>query len=87
MDALSLPTGTAELDLERCIGCGLCVTTCPNGALTLVRKPDAHQRAVPKDVVQMTIRLAQSRGKLGLLQMARMGTRSAVDRVRAAFRQ
>ena len=87
MDALSLPDGTAELDLERCIGCGLCVTTCPSDALSLVRKPDSQQRAVPKDVVQMTIRLAQSRGKLGPLQMARMGTRSAVDRVRAALKR
>jgi Na+-translocating ferredoxin:NAD+ oxidoreductase subunit B len=85
MDALSLPDGAAELDLERCIGCGLCVTTCPSQALTLARKPEAQQRPVPKDVVQMTIRMAQSRGRLGPLQMARIGIRSAVDRLRAAL--
>jgi Na+-translocating ferredoxin:NAD+ oxidoreductase subunit B len=86
MDALSLPDGFAVLDFERCIGCGLCVTTCPSNALSMVRKPESQQRAVPKDVVQMTIRLAQARGKLGPLQMARLASRSAIDRFRAALR-
>jgi Na+-translocating ferredoxin:NAD+ oxidoreductase subunit B len=85
MDAIRMGNSVAELDLERCIGCGLCVTTCPNHALTLARKPEAQQRAVPKDVVQMTIRLAQSRGRLGLLQMAHIATRSTIDRFRTAF--
>ncbi len=85
MEAISLPDGVAELNLERCIGCGLCVTTCPNNALTLVRKPEAQQRFVPKDVVQMTIRLAQSRGRLRPLQIARIAAHSAIDRLRAAL--
>jgi NAD-dependent dihydropyrimidine dehydrogenase PreA subunit len=85
MEALSLPDGTAELDLERCIGCGLCVTTCPTGALTLARKPEAQQPAVPRTVVQLAIRMGRARGKLGPLHLARIVTRSAVDRVRAAL--
>jgi len=86
MEAISQPDGVIELNLERCIGCGLCVTTCPNDALALARKPEAQQRAVPKDVVVQTIRLAQSRGRLGLLQMAHIATRSSVDRFRSALK-
>ena len=33
------------LDVDRCIGCGLCVSTCPSESLTLVRKPESEQRA------------------------------------------
>lgn len=81
MDAISLPTGVAEVDLARCIGCGLCVTTCPSEALALQRKPDAQQPRVPRNVVELNIRMAQSRGKLGPGSMIRMVARSAVDRV------
>jgi Na+-translocating ferredoxin:NAD+ oxidoreductase subunit B len=86
MEAIRMGDCAAELNLERCIGCGLCVTTCPNNALTLARKPEAQQRAVPKDVVQMSIRLAQARGRLGLLQMAHIATRSTIDRFRTALK-
>jgi ferredoxin len=30
----------AEVDRERCMGCGVCVSTCPQGALELVRAAD-----------------------------------------------
>ncbi|MEL7563330.1 MAG: 4Fe-4S binding protein [Dehalobacterium sp.] len=32
--------GKLQMDRNKCISCGLCVTICPKGALSLVRKPD-----------------------------------------------
>ncbi|MBI2219992.1 MAG: 4Fe-4S binding protein [Acidobacteria bacterium] len=47
MDAVSFETGAAAVLEARCIGCGLCVTTCPSGAMTLVRRPG--NRTPPAD--------------------------------------
>jgi ferredoxin len=52
----------AEINLDRCIGCGLCVTTCPDEALKLQLKPE-DQRVTPPETSreQMTL-IAQKRG-------------------------
>jgi ferredoxin len=49
MEALRMAGGTAELDPDRCIGCGLCISSCPSGALVLARKPADLQAPVPKN--------------------------------------
>jgi Na+-translocating ferredoxin:NAD+ oxidoreductase subunit B len=47
MEALVAGDGRVILKSERCIGCGLCVTTCLNKALTLERKPETVRTQVP----------------------------------------
>jgi Fe-S-cluster-containing hydrogenase component 2 len=61
--------GKMQVDRERCIGCGLCVTTCPSGALRLVEK---EQRKVPPDDTKaLYMRLLQDRyGPWGMAKLA-----------------
>jgi len=45
-DALRAGDGPTRVDLDRCIGCGLCVSTCSTGALSL--RPRQHASVPPK---------------------------------------
>ena len=72
---------TAALDLKRCIGCGLCVSTCPSDSLSLVRKPKAKQPYVPKDIVESNVKLGKARGNLGIGKRMGVQVRSKLDRL------
>jgi Fe-S-cluster-containing hydrogenase component 2 len=64
MDAISLDTGTAAVAATHCIGCGLCVTTCPSGAMTLTRT--AGNRRPPRDTATLYTAIFIERfGKFG----------------------
>ena len=53
----------AVVNLDRCIGCGLCVTTCETGAMQLIKKPDEQQYLPPKSGAETYMRIAEERGK------------------------
>jgi ferredoxin len=55
MGALSENGEYVDLNSDRCIGCGLCVTTCPSQALTLERKSEDNILPVP-DTIEKTWR-------------------------------
>jgi Fe-S-cluster-containing hydrogenase component 2 len=83
MEAIELDSDTVVIDAGRCIGCGLCVVTCPTDSLSLVRKPEEEQPAVPKDMAQTLVQLGRQRGKLGRAELAKMVVKSKADRLLA----
>jgi Fe-S-cluster-containing hydrogenase component 2 len=71
MDAISSLEGKAVVDRLRCIGCALCVTTCPSGALRL--EPNEKPRIPPDDTKTLYMQMLQDRyGRWG---MAKLGMR------------
>jgi ferredoxin len=83
MEALHVENKKAILDLDRCIGCGLCVDTCRTESLTLIRKPEAQQSYVPRNIIETSIKLGKARGKLGIGKLVGMQVKSKLDRLLA----
>jgi Fe-S-cluster-containing hydrogenase component 2 len=63
MDAIAIDhEGIAVIDYDRCIGCGLCVITCPADAIILEKKPREKRKVPPKNSSEQMLTLAKKRG-------------------------
>jgi Fe-S-cluster-containing hydrogenase component 2 len=83
MEALDLDDFVPVVNRDRCIGCGLCVTTCPTEALVLVRKEAAERPSIPANTAMTHIQLGKARGKLKNSDLVMLAVRSKVDRLLA----
>lgn len=62
MDAIVEEDDCFRVLSERCIGCGVCVSTCPTGAITMVERPKSEQEEPASSMQEWAIqRTADSR--------------------------
>ena len=72
MEAISDDGGHSTVDRTRCIGCALCVTTCPSGALRMEKK-DEPLKVPPDNTEALYMKILQER--YGPWGMAKIGVR------------
>jgi len=82
MEAVLLEDGVCVIQTERCIGCGLCVTTCTTNALSL--QPKAEPPDVPRTNAESALHLGRERGVLKMRDLAAMMGKSKADRLLVA---
>ena len=47
---------------DRCVGCGVCIVTCPVESIELLERPKVEQKTPPKNIIDWSIQRANSRG-------------------------
>jgi uncharacterized Fe-S center protein len=62
MEAVEIIDDIAVVDQEKCIGCGLCVSTCPAEAITLLERSERPE--ISPTVKEMSAKILTEKGKL-----------------------
>jgi ferredoxin len=61
---LEVPEDVCEVDLARCVGCGVCTVVCPADALHLERRPEEEALPLAEDLQDWMSQRAEQRGIL-----------------------
>jgi formate hydrogenlyase subunit 6/NADH:ubiquinone oxidoreductase subunit I len=60
MEAIKQGEDAYEIETLRCIGCGVCVPTCPEEAISLIEK--SNVKPVPENMFDTSMKIAAERG-------------------------
>ena len=63
MDAIIEDDGGYQVQGERCIGCGVCVVTCPSESITLVDRPESDRDEMAENMIDWGKRRLEERGR------------------------
>ncbi len=62
MDAIEEADGVYSVIEEKCVGCGLCLVTCPVDAIALMERPISEREDPPRNMIEWSIQRAHNRG-------------------------
>ncbi|MBI4768046.1 MAG: 4Fe-4S binding protein, partial [Deltaproteobacteria bacterium] len=62
--AIEIADDVSVITKDRCIGCGLCVSTCPTGSITLVPKQSAERSAIFESDIDLVQAAAKEKNKI-----------------------
>ena len=65
MDAITILDGKSQVNLDRCIGCGVCAVKCPSKAITLLQKEEEHIPPKTLEELYDSILKRKRQGNLG----------------------
>ena len=61
--AIQMEGDVSVISKDRCIGCGLCATTCPTGSITMVQKQTEDMSVIFENQDQMLQAIAKEKNK------------------------